>query len=103
MPAPPLDRFGLPNVDGIVGMSMSYQIARKIHAATDPHDPPEYVNNRPRYVVDLVLLNSVEAFCVVVSLNLKRLEKTIPWAALKVPSRAHFKALHVPRCQNYFK
>ncbi|MEG2745885.1 MAG: nucleotidyl transferase AbiEii/AbiGii toxin family protein [Gordonibacter sp.] len=36
VPAPPLDRFGLPNADGIVGMSMSYQIAQKIHAATDP-------------------------------------------------------------------
>ena len=59
VPAPPLDRFGLPNVDGIVGMSMSYQIAQKIHAATDPHDPPEYVNNRPRDVVDLILLRGL--------------------------------------------
>lgn len=59
VPAPPLDRFGLPNVDGIVGMSMSYQIAQKIHAATDPHDPPEYVNNRPRDVVDLILLKGL--------------------------------------------
>lgn len=59
VPAPPLDRFGLPNVDGIVGMSMSYQIAQKIHAATDPHDPPEYVNNRPRDIVDLLLLKEL--------------------------------------------
>lgn len=59
VPAPPLDRFGIPNVDGIVGMSMGYQIAQKIHAATDPHDPPEYVNNRPRDVVDLLLLKEL--------------------------------------------
>lgn len=59
VPAPPLDRFGLPNVDGIVGMSMSYQIAQKLHAATDPHNPPEYVNNRPRDVVDLLLLKEL--------------------------------------------
>lgn len=57
--APPLDRFGLPAIDSIVGMSMSYQIAQKIHAATDPHDPPDYVNNRARDVVDLVLLKGL--------------------------------------------
>ena len=40
-PAPSLAGFGLPTPDYLVGISMSYQIAQKIHAATDPHDPPE--------------------------------------------------------------
>ncbi len=54
--APNLAPFGLPTPDFLVGMAMSYQIAQKIHAATDPHDPPKYVNRRARDVVDLVLI-----------------------------------------------
>lgn len=56
VPAPSLAGFGLPTPDYLVGLSMSYQIAQKVHAASDPHKPPGYVNNRPRDVVDLILL-----------------------------------------------
>lgn len=38
---------------------MSYQIAQKVHGATDPHDPPEYINYRARDVVDLVLIKGL--------------------------------------------
>ncbi|WP_080801195.1 nucleotidyl transferase AbiEii/AbiGii toxin family protein [Arabiibacter massiliensis] len=54
--APNLAGFGLPTPDFLVGMALSYQIAQKVHACTDPHDPPAFRNERPRDVVDLVLL-----------------------------------------------
>jgi hypothetical protein len=57
--APSLAAIGLPSPDYLVGMAMSYQIAQKIHAATDPHDPPVFVNERARDVVDLVLLKEL--------------------------------------------
>jgi hypothetical protein len=37
---------------------MRYQIAQKVHASTDPHNPPEFVNDRARDVVDLLLLRA---------------------------------------------
>ena len=43
----------------LAGIAMSYQIAQKVHACTDPHDPPAFVNNRARDVVDLVLLKGL--------------------------------------------
>jgi len=53
--APPsLAGFGLPTPDHLVTLQMRYQIAQKVHAATDPHDPPRYVNDRAHDVVDLV-------------------------------------------------
>ena len=54
--APSLAHFGLPTPDSLVGISMAYQIAEKCHAASDPHEPPLFVNDRARDVVDLVLL-----------------------------------------------
>lgn len=54
--APSLAGFGLPTPDHLVGIAMSYQTAQKIHTATDPHDPPEFVNERARDVVDLLLI-----------------------------------------------
>lgn len=57
--APPLGGFGLPDPDALVGIAMRYQIAQKIHAVTDPHDPPASVNDRPRDVVDLLLLRDL--------------------------------------------
>jgi hypothetical protein len=42
--------------DHLAGLAMSYQIAQKIHAATDPHEPPDFVNERARDAVDLLLL-----------------------------------------------
>ncbi|MFZ0531274.1 MAG: nucleotidyl transferase AbiEii/AbiGii toxin family protein [Propionicimonas sp.] len=54
--APELAGFGLPNPDRLVGLAMRYQIAQKLHASTDPHDPPQSANDRARDVVDLLLL-----------------------------------------------
>jgi hypothetical protein len=55
----PLDRFGLPDVDALVGIAMRFQIAQKLHAASDPHDPPTSVNDRPRDIPDLLLLRDL--------------------------------------------
>lgn len=57
--APSLAGFGLPTPERLVSLSMSYQIAQKIHACTDPHDPPVHVNDRARDVVDLLLLRDL--------------------------------------------
>jgi hypothetical protein len=57
--APSLAGFGLPTPDHLVGLAMRYQIAQKIHASTDPHDPPAYVNERVRDVIDLLLIRSM--------------------------------------------
>jgi hypothetical protein len=59
MKAPSLAALGLPSPDYLVGMAMSYQIAQKIHAATDPHNPPVFINERARDIVDLVLLKEL--------------------------------------------
>lgn len=40
---------------------MRFQIAQKLHAVSDPHDPPDHVNDRPRDVVDLLLLRDLVA------------------------------------------
>lgn len=55
----PLDRFGLPDVDALVGIAMRFQIAQKLHAASDPHEPPTSVNDRPRDIPDLLLLRDL--------------------------------------------
>lgn len=54
--APSLAAFGVPDPDVLVGIAVRYRIAQKLHAVTDPHDPSTSINNRPRDVVDLVLL-----------------------------------------------
>jgi Nucleotidyl transferase AbiEii toxin, Type IV TA system len=59
--APGLGHFGLPNPDFLVGIALRYQIAQKIHACTDPHDPPDARNDRARDVVDLLLLRDLAA------------------------------------------
>ncbi len=59
LPAPKLDAFGIPTPDHLVGLALSYQIAQKVHGATDPHDPPTFVNRRARDVVDLLLLKEL--------------------------------------------
>ena len=56
---PSLAGFGLPTPDHLAGISMRYQIAQKVHACTDPHEPPDYVNDRARDVVDLVLIRAL--------------------------------------------
>jgi len=55
----PLDRFGLPDPDVLVGIAMRFQIAQKLHAASDPHNPPQFVNDRARDVPDLLLLRDL--------------------------------------------
>jgi hypothetical protein len=55
----PLDRFGLPDTDALVGIAMRFQIAQKLHAVSDPHDPPISVNDRPRDIPDLLLLRDL--------------------------------------------
>lgn len=59
IPAPSLAGFGLPSPDHLTSLSMAYQIAQKIHACTDPHDPPAFVNDRARDVIDLLLLRDL--------------------------------------------
>jgi hypothetical protein len=53
LPAPRLSHFGLPSPDHLLGIALRYQIAQKLHACTDPHDPPTTRNDRARDVVDL--------------------------------------------------
>lgn len=57
--APLLGGFGLPDPDALVGIAMRHQIAQKLHAVTDPHDPPASLNDRARDVVDLLLLRDL--------------------------------------------
>ncbi|WP_341953496.1 nucleotidyl transferase AbiEii/AbiGii toxin family protein [Salinibacterium sp. TMP30] len=60
--APDLSALGLGVPNDIAGITMAYQVARKIHACTDPDDPaPEgngkpFLNDRVRDTVDLLLL-----------------------------------------------
>lgn len=56
--SPSLAGFGLPTPERLVGLPLRYQIAQKIHACTDPHDPPQHINDRARDVVDLLLLKA---------------------------------------------
>lgn len=55
----PLNAFGLPDPDVLVGIAMQFQIAQKIHAASDPHDPPHSVNDRARDIPDLLLMRDL--------------------------------------------
>ena len=57
--APSLAGFGLPTPDRLTGLAVRYQVAQKIDAASDPHDPPAYENERARDVVDLLLLRDL--------------------------------------------
>jgi hypothetical protein len=59
IPSPSLAGFGLPTPEHLVSLSMRYQIAQKVHAASDPHNPPTVVNDRARDVVDLLLLRTL--------------------------------------------
>ena len=52
---PPLGGFGLPDPEALVGIAMRFQIAQKFHAVSDPHEPPDSINDRARDIVDLLL------------------------------------------------
>jgi hypothetical protein len=58
---PPLSGFGLPDPDTLVGIAMRFQVAQKIHAVSDPHEPPDSINDRARDVIDLLLLRDLAA------------------------------------------
>jgi hypothetical protein len=57
--SPLLDCFGLPYPDSLACISMSYQIAQKVHGATGIHNPPTYINDRARDVIDILLLQKL--------------------------------------------
>ncbi len=40
----------------LAGIVMDYQVAQRLHACTDPHDPPTQVNDRVRDLADLLLI-----------------------------------------------
>ncbi|HQY34097.1 MAG TPA: nucleotidyl transferase AbiEii/AbiGii toxin family protein [Actinotalea sp.] len=58
---PALHGFGLPEPERLVGLALRFQIAQKLHACSDPHDPPTALNDRARDVVDLLLLRELTA------------------------------------------
>jgi len=58
---PSLSHFGLPTPEQLIGLAMRFQIAQKIHASSDPHDPPVSINDRVRDVADLLLLRELVA------------------------------------------
>ena len=56
-----LHHFGLPTPDRLLGIAVQYQVAQKMHACTDPHDPPDSRNERARDLPDLLLLQELAA------------------------------------------
>lgn len=52
----PLGHFGLPSPVELAGIALDYQVAQKVHACTDPHEPPDQPNDRARDLVDLHLI-----------------------------------------------
>lgn len=56
VPVPSVGFFGITTPDRLAGIAMGYQVAQKSHACTDPDDPPRFVNDRVRDVVDLLLI-----------------------------------------------
>lgn len=56
VPAPRGGFFGIATPDQLAGIAMAYQVAQKTHACTDPDEPPEFINDRVRDVVDLLLI-----------------------------------------------
>lgn len=57
-PSPPLGHFGLPSPIEFAGIVFDYQVAQKLHACSDPHQPPDTTNDRARDVVDLELIHA---------------------------------------------
>jgi hypothetical protein len=55
IPAPPIGFFGLEPPEALIGVAMDYQIAQKLHAASDPDDA-DYENRRVHDVLDVLLL-----------------------------------------------
>ena len=76
-----LDHFGLPTPDELLGIAVRFQIAQKLHACTDPHQPPTEPNDRARDISDLLLLR-----------DLVRLERQPTTADIGVACAALFQA-----------
>jgi Nucleotidyl transferase AbiEii toxin, Type IV TA system len=57
--SPALAHFGLKSPVELLGISVRYQIAQKLHAGSDPHQPPDLINERARDVPDLLLLRDL--------------------------------------------
>ncbi len=53
-----LHYFGLKTPGEFFGLSLRFQVAQKLHACTDPHEPPSFINDRARDLADLILLRS---------------------------------------------
>ncbi|GAB3077654.1 hypothetical protein GCM10027053_47650 [Intrasporangium mesophilum] len=53
---PSLKAVGLSAPDTLACLALRYQVAQKVHAATDPHEPPDELNDRARDIVDLLAL-----------------------------------------------
>ena len=56
VPAPNAGFFGITTPDHLAGIAMAYQVAQKLHACTDLDEPPAFINDRVRDVVDLLLI-----------------------------------------------
>ena len=56
IPAPQFQFLGIQSVEQLAGITLSYQIAQKLHACSDPHLPPLQANLRVRDIVDLILI-----------------------------------------------
>jgi len=54
VPTPRAGFFGITTPDHLFGIAMAYQVAQKLHAATDPDDPPEFLNDTGDRSVELV-------------------------------------------------
>lgn len=48
--------FGIEQPANVATITMAYQVAQKLHACTDPHEPPFEENTRVRDIVDLLLI-----------------------------------------------
>ena len=55
-PAPRLGYFGVHPAAELAGITLAYQVGQKLHACSDPHQPPRFNNNRVRDIVDLLLI-----------------------------------------------
>ncbi|MEI8404314.1 MAG: nucleotidyl transferase AbiEii/AbiGii toxin family protein [Actinomycetes bacterium] len=57
--SPPLQGFGIPTPEQLFGIALRGQIAQKLHAVSDPHVPPAFINERARDLVDLLLIRQL--------------------------------------------
>ncbi len=55
VPAPAIGYFGLDAPEELIGVTWDYQVAQKLHAASDP-DEEDYENRRVHDIIDLLLI-----------------------------------------------